>query len=75
MLRNILEASIPGLSGAEADTLSGDDDHTLEILRALEWWPKVEAETDTEDESEGEAVGESPSITSVSSPASPASTD
>lgn len=66
LLRNLLTAAIPGLSEAEADLLSGDDDRSLGILRALEWWPKADAEAD---ESEGEATGEQAPTTATSSPA------
>lgn len=66
MLRNMLEAVIPGLTGEEADTLSGNDDRCLDILRELGWWPKSTEETS------GEVTGEETSTTSTGAVSSPA---
>ncbi len=66
LLRNLLTAAIPGLSEAEADLLSGDDERCLGILRELGWWPKADEATD---DAEGEVPGEATSTTAASSPA------
>lgn len=65
LLRNLLTAAIPGLSENEADVLSGDDERSLGILRALEWWPKE----DEQAAAEGEVSGEKEPTTATSSPA------
>lgn len=66
MLRNLLDAVIPDLTPREADNLSGDEDKTLDILRALDWWPKANAKPES---GEGEAKGEPALTTEASSPA------
>jgi hypothetical protein len=67
--RDKLLAVVDGLEYQEAEVISGNEAHTLAILRALAWLPAE----DEPDDPEAEGVTATPPTTPDSSPTSPSS--